>query len=163
MMEYDELLQIIRREAAAAVHHENTRKGTVTSYDAKAHAVKLKLRPTGIETGWIPVGTQSVGDGYGLAIGPVVGDLMTIEFDNGDPNSPIATHRLFSKKAKPPQVESGEVVIISKFKHSVKMTKDGKTAISTEGDISIKTTGAIAVEGDGAVTVTGSPVNLIGK
>jgi uncharacterized protein involved in type VI secretion and phage assembly len=170
----DEWLDIIRREAFVAVA-QRQQKSTlqVTSYDPKTHSVKGILQPHGVETGWVPVGTAAVGDGFGVAIGPGVGDQFHVEFENGDPNAPMATHRLFSTAAKPVNVESGEVAIVSKFKHTIKLTKDGKMVIEADGDTrlnvmsgtldihangdtSLKTDAKLAVESTGDMSVKSS-------
>ena len=44
-----------------------TRQGTVTAYDPDNYAVKVQLQPTGEETGWIPLSSPWVGNGWGLA------------------------------------------------------------------------------------------------
>lgn len=149
---------IVRREAQAAVQPQRSATLIVTSYDPKTHSVKGTLKPYGIESGWIPVGTQAVGDGFGIAVGPCVGDQFNIHFENGDQNSPRATHRLFSNDAKPPKVESGEVVIWSKFKHKITLTKDGKMVIEAEGDTKFNVTKGkcdVTVKGDTTIKTDG--------
>ena len=114
----DGLLDIIRDEVATVASMRNW-KGTVvvTGYDPIKHAVKGILVPHEVETGWIPIGTGAIGSGYGDAIGPKVGtadqldgDQFNVEFDNGDANTPIATHRIFSDTDAPPQVQAGEMI-----------------------------------------------------
>jgi hypothetical protein len=169
----NELLDILRREAQAAAQRQQPATLTVTSYNPEKHAVKGTIKPYGIESGWIPIGTAAVGDGFGVAIGPCVGDQFNLEFEGGDPNSARATHRLFSNDAKPPKVESGEVAIFSKFGHKISLTKDnkmvieakgdtkinvteGKCDISTKGDTTLKTEGKLDIEAAGATTIKSS-------
>ena len=154
MIEMNELLDLIRREVMATMYREHERKLTVTSYDPQTHSVKGTLQPSGVESGWIPVGCVSSGNGYGVVVGPCVGDQMDVKFENGDPNSPLACHRLFSTNATPPSVESGEVGIVSKFNHSIKLTKDGKTSITTQGDVTASTTGKLNVSAQGDTSIT---------
>ncbi|MGH6821945.1 MAG: hypothetical protein ACREC4_00385 [Methylocella sp.] len=96
------------------------------------------LQPHGVETGWIPIGIIGSGPDFGVVIGPKAGDAKKLDgdqfeitFDGGDPNTPIARHRLSSDKDKPPEVQSGELAIITKFKHSITMNKDGSMTIVT--------------------------------
>jgi hypothetical protein len=161
----DEWLDIIRREAFNAVD-QRQQKSTlvVTSYDKDRHAVKGTLQPHGVETGWVPIGSQAVGNGFGIASGPSVGDQFNVEFENGDPNAPMATHRLFSTSAKPPSVESGELAIVSQFGHKITMTKDGKLIVESKGDTQFNvTSGKLDITVSGAATIKGGPLNLVGS
>ena len=101
----DAWLDIIRDEVATVSSMRNW-KGTVvvTSYDPTKHAIKGILVPHEVETGWIPLGSGMIGNGYGDVMAPKAGsatdldgDQFNVEYDNGDPNTPIATHRIFSE------------------------------------------------------------------
>ncbi len=114
----DGLIDLIRREAAIVSSMRHW-KGTVvvTGYDPKKHALKGILVPHEVETTWIPIGSGAIGSGFGDLIGPKVGspteldgDQFNVEFDAGDPNTLIATHRIFSDKDVPPAVQSGEMM-----------------------------------------------------
>lgn len=94
--------------------------------------------PHGVATGWIPIGIIGAGPNFGIVIGPKAGDSkkldgdqFSIEFENGDPNTPVARHRLASSQDKPPQVETGEIAIVSQFNHNIVMKKDGSLSIVT--------------------------------
>lgn len=93
-----------------------------------------------MESGWIPIGTQHIGNGFGLAIGPKAGDAkkldgdqFNVEFENGDPSTPIATHRLFSKQDKPPKVESGEMMLKRQDGGHLFFDKDGAITVTHKG------------------------------
>lgn len=138
-MSCDDWIEIVRREAG--VMSASRASPTVlvcTSYNPKKHAVKGILQPYGIETGWIPIGIIGAGANFGVVIGPRAGDAKKLDgdqfeitFDGGDPNTPIARHRLSSDKDIPPEVKSGELAIVTRFKHSIMMTKDGSMTIVT--------------------------------
>lgn len=110
---------MVRREAAnASGGREFKGSLAVTGYDEKTHAVKGILLPSEVETGWVPLASMSAGDGYGVMAGPNVGsadkldgDIMDVEFENGDANTPIAKHKHFSNADNPPEVKSGELLI----------------------------------------------------
>ncbi len=112
-------LDIIRREALHVHFHGQTKSTVIcTSYNPKTHAIKGILVPHGVETGWIPIGVAHAGNGYGILVGPKAGDpqkldgdQFDVEFEFGDPNTPIARHRLFSTPDAPPEVQSGEILI----------------------------------------------------
>ncbi len=115
----DAWLDIVRREAQAvvfALHNKSTL--IATSYNPDDHTIKGILVPHGIESGWVRIGVAHAGNGYGIATGPKVGsadaldgDQFDIQFEFGDPNRPMATHRQFSIPDVPPKVQSGEMVI----------------------------------------------------
>jgi hypothetical protein len=91
-----------------------------------------------VESGWIPIAVIGAGPKFGRVIGPKAGDpqkldgdQMSIEFEHGDANTPIARHRLASDQDIPPKVETGEHATISQFNHSVLWKKDGSIAVST--------------------------------
>ncbi|MBX9934561.1 MAG: phage baseplate assembly protein V [Methylobacterium sp.] len=108
----DELSELIRREASSPANARSaTRIGEVTSYNKETHAVKLKLQPEGIETGWVPLGGIAIGKGFGIAIGAKAGDQMVVSFVDGDHNNPVVISRIFSDQQKPPKVKGGEFAI----------------------------------------------------
>src|SRR6201984_3451203 len=125
MSELDAWLEIVRREAGV-VGGQRDKKITLvaTGYNPQTHAIKGMLVPHGVETGWIPIATLSTGNGFGVLVGPNVGDpqkldgdQFDIEFENGDPNTPIARNRLFSDSQKPPTVQSGEILLMHPTGH----------------------------------------------
>ena len=128
----DDIFNFIHREIDRRITGKQTRRlGEVTSYDKKAHAVKLKIQPEGHETGWVPLNVIGVGNKWGVVIGAEVGDQYEVDFQEGDFEVGRITARVHSDVQKPPEVESGEVSIISHFGHSITLTKDGQMHITT--------------------------------
>ena len=193
----DGWMDIIRDEIATVASMRNW-KGTVvaTSYDPTKHAIRGVLVPHEVETGWIPIGTGAIGNGYGDLMGPKVGsadtldgDQFNVEFDSGDPNTPIATHRIFSDVDVPPQVQSGEMlrqhstgtkVFLAQdgsatMQHgptqaSVVIDKDGNITHDAKGqNVTVQTSGqgnvAVTTSGQGSVSVSASKgtLNLSGQ
>ena len=117
-MSGDGLIELIRREATIiAAMRQWTGTVVATSYDPTKHAIKGVLVPHEVETGWIPIGVGAIGSGSGDLMGPKVGsadaldgDQFNVQFDAGDPNTLIATHRIFSDTDVPPQVQAGEMM-----------------------------------------------------
>ncbi len=108
----------MRREAAIAVGSREF-KGTlvVTAFDPSTYAIKGMIVPHEIESNWIQMTGDHIGNGFGNVAGPKVGsadaldgDQFNVEYDNGDPNTPIATHRIFSDSDVPPTVQAGEMM-----------------------------------------------------
>ncbi len=173
----DDLLEIIRREISAVLGNRQFKNTLIaTSYDKERHAVKGILVPSGVETGWVPIGTIGVGNGFGVVVGPKVGsaekldgDQFDIEFENGDPNTPIARHRFFSDKDKPPQVESGEILVQHEKGHKLFFAKDGSVSLYHKekgGEIKFDKDGNISIDakdqninvnaGNGTVKIKGT-------
>ncbi len=159
-MSDDGLIDLIRREAAtAAAMRHWTGTVVVTSYDSKKHAIKGMLVPHEIETGWIPISTDHIGNGFGNLAGPKVGspdaldgDQFHVQFDAGNTNTLTATHRIFSEQDVPPQVQSGEILSQHQTGTKVFMDKDGQ-AIVEHGPSG----NTIVMATDKSITVTHAP------
>jgi phage baseplate assembly protein gpV len=100
------------------------RHGIVTSYDPDTHLGKVMFQPEGQESGWLPIETGHIGDGYGIAIGlqpgdgKEKGDQVVVRYQEGDLESGKIALRVHSDDQKPPKVESGELVIWTRFQKS---------------------------------------------
>lgn len=104
---------------------DKSRHGLVTSYDKKKHAAKVRLQPSGVETGWLPIHAGLIGDGWGVVAGLNVGDQVTVDFENGHLDVGKIVNRIHSEKDKPPEVEAGEFMAYKKDTGSIKWDKDG--------------------------------------
>lgn len=115
------------------------RHGLVTSYDPNKHLAKVTLQPEGQETGWLPIETGHIGAGYGIAIGlqpgkggvnaqgqggqagpqqDNQGDQVVVRFQEGDVEGGKIVQRVHSDQDTPPEAQSGEIVIWTKFQNS---------------------------------------------
>lgn len=150
---------LVRREAQNAVVSMRQAKGTLlcTAYNPKSHAVKGILMPHEVETGWIPISVAHAGNGFGVLIGPKVGDagkaadgfdgdVFDVEFDSGDPNTPVAKLKHFSSQNQPPEVQSGEILMKHENGNSTYFAQDG--SITTTH----KSGGMTMFDGDGNFT-----------
>lgn len=124
-----------------------TRQGTVTAYDPKTYSVKVQLQPTGEETGWIPLATTWVGNGYGLVAGPMLGAVISVEFDSGNASNGMAVGQFFNDVDRCPGPPSGQFWVIDSSGSSIKLTND-KKVIVTDGSGS-----AVVMNGDGTGTL----------
>lgn len=112
--------------------HYGPRDVSVTSYDPDRHAIKGAIQPGGQETGWIPLGSQMVGNGHGLVMGATVGEIYKVQFQENDLESGRVMGRVYTDEEKPPRVESGEMALIHKDKGTIKFDKDGHLTLSQE-------------------------------
>jgi phage baseplate assembly protein V len=134
----DALLNLIRREASAAANRTATaRYGIIDTYDPDTFAVKVRVQPEDVITGWLPLGTPWVGDGWGMFAAPTPGDQVLIEFAEGDPESGVLIARLFSDAARPLAVPAGEFWLVHKNGQFIKLTNDGIVTINAPASLII--------------------------
>lgn len=60
--------------------------GQITSVDPDTYRAKVQLDLADVETGWLPIGTISAGNGFGVMALPVDGTHVTVLFEGGDGN-----------------------------------------------------------------------------
>lgn len=121
------------------------RVGIVTSYDPNQHAAKVTMQPEGAESGWIPINTAQVGSGFGVAIGLTPGDQVSIDYLEGDIESPSITGRLHSDQERPPVAQSGEIVIQSKGGAVIKVDASDNVTVTSPGNLTIHAGGNITL------------------
>lgn len=156
------------------------RHGLVTSYDPKTHLAKVTFQPEGQESGWIPIETGHIGNGFGIAIGLTpgdgkkTGDQVVVRYQEGDFESGKIVQRVHSDDDKPPTVQSGEVVLWTRFTKTAK-DKSGLSSDTTDdgtGDQVGETGGQqgsgqqIFFKNDGSITFmdgAGSTIVMDGK
>lgn len=147
----EDLLNIIRREAERIVSAMTSqpRIGLVSSYDPDKHSVKVKFQPEDIESGWIPIQTLGIGNGFGVASAPKLQDQVKVSFQEGNGDTGMVVGRIFSKKDRPPKLEEGETAIRhEKLGSTIKLDKDGKISLAQDNGP------AINLDKDGHITLT---------
>lgn len=134
------ILGVIDRYVAGRYSEKH---GIVTSYDPKKHLAKVTFQPEGQESGWLPIETGHIGEGYGILIGlqpggggvlpkgapgggenQNQGDQVIVRFQEGDFEGGKIVQRVHSDQDKPPEVASGEIMIWTKFAKSGGPTPD---------------------------------------
>lgn len=134
-----------------------TRVGTVSSYDPNAYAVKVLLQPEGKETGWLPLLSPWVGNGWGLFAPPSIGDMIEVHYQEGGHEAGFACQRFFNDEDRPLACPSGEFWLVHKSGSFLKFTNDGDVIVQTERDL-IATVGrdiSATVSGDAAIDASG--------
>lgn len=130
-----------------------TRVGFIYDYDQSNYSVRVKFQPSGDITGWMPIGTQWVGNNFGMAVGPGIGDMVRVDHLEGDKQVAMMGERYFNDGAAPLQVPSGECWLVHASGSLVKITNDGKLLLN--GNLEIYATGpTINITASGAVNVT---------
>ena len=57
----------------------------------------------------MPLGAIGIGNGWGVAVGPQIGDQVLVVFEGGDFSSGTIVARVFSVAQQAPAVPSGEI------------------------------------------------------
>lgn len=144
-------MAMLQKQAALVGDRKmHTRLGTVSGYDKTYYAVKVALQPEGTETGWIPLGSSFVGNGWGLFCAPSIGDMVEVQFQEGDVEAAICCHRFFNDIDRPLPVPSGEFWLVHKSGSSLKFFNDGTVELHTHQNLSVQ------VDGNLVANVTGT-------
>ena len=105
------VLRAIVRDELARRHHPEV--GAVTSifaHDSASsddnHQVNVQLRQSGVELQRVPVAVGRLG----LSLLPRVGDLVLVDFINGDFNAPVVVGSLYDASVQPPVAKAEEAV-----------------------------------------------------
>lgn len=138
-MSADRLANHMRLQAHLAAGAVGRPKhGLVSSYDPKAYAVKVKLQPEDIETGWLPIQVLHAGQAFGVYAAPNLGDLATVVFLEGDREVGWCLGFLPNDEDRPPSVPAGEIHVIHKTGAFAKFLTDGTIHLEAAAGIHSK-------------------------
>lgn len=128
-----QLIQAMQQQMAGPGAHP--RNGTISGYDPSSYAVKVTIQPEGHETGWIRLSATAVGNGWGIAAGPQIGDEVSVSFDGGDVQLGSVEGRFFNDTNPPPPVPSGEFWIIHQSGSLLKFKNNGDIELVAANNI----------------------------
>jgi len=121
---------LMRREAhREASTRAKPRRGTITAYDPSKYAAKVRIEPEGYETGFLQIGSEFVGNGWGLILGPSIGDEVEVNFQEDGKNAAYIGSRFFGDELPPFPVPSSEAWLVHKSGAFIKLTNDGKLSL----------------------------------
>jgi phage baseplate assembly protein gpV len=107
---FESIQQIVREEVGrmrtaelATVQKQQPHKG---GSDTDNYACSVVLRDSGIVLDQVPVATGRIG----TASIPAVGELVLVQFLNGDINSPVIVGRLYNDEDRPPPNDDGQAI-----------------------------------------------------
>jgi phage baseplate assembly protein gpV len=150
----DKMLNINRREAERAMSRlAMVRIGIVSAYDPSNYAAKVLIQPEGTETGWMPVHSPWVGNGWGLFCPPTPGDVVEVHYQEGGKGAPFISLREYGDQSRPLGVPSGEFWVVHKSGSFLKFHNDGTVEMNSQADMSIT---APTVNLTGNLSVTGN-------
>lgn len=151
--------EMARHAEDAAGRLATSRYGVVTSYDPDTHAAKVILQPSGIETGFLPIKSAWVGNGWGLFSPPSIGDQVGVSFQEGSLEAGFITGGFYSDVDRPLPAPSGEFWLVHQGGASLKFTNDGKVTLTAPAKLFV--VGDLDVSGDITdQTVGGNTVTL---
>jgi phage baseplate assembly protein gpV len=160
------LANAIRQQAMMASNDMAwPRFATISSYDAGGHAVKVTVQPTDpgttpTESNWMPLGAIGIGNGWGVAVGPAIGDQVLVVFEHGDFSSGTIVARIFSTQQQAPAVPSGEIWALHKTGSFVKLVTNGDIDVSTAGNLNANVAGNMAATVAGNSTTTAANASI---
>ena len=132
----------------------------ISSYDGEGSVkVNVSFDPgtPPVESNWMPLGCIGVGNGWGVMVGPQIGDQVLVEFENGDVDSGVVVARLYSTVAQAMAVPSGEIWVVHQSTSSLKFKANGDINIVGNANLNATVAGNVTanVAGNVNATVTG--------
>jgi phage baseplate assembly protein V len=159
-MKINQLLNVMRLQAETVSGNvSHTRIGTISSYDPNNYAVKVLFQPDGTQSGWLPLGSAWVGNGWGMFAPPSPGTMVKVHFQEGNPEAGIVDVSFYNDNARPesntfPSVPAGMFQLVHKTGSAIQLNNDGSVNIISNGDLNITTGGATTVNVTGQVNLT---------
>ena len=145
----------MRQEAQRAAGNMGlSRVGIIDGYDPAHYSVKVRIQPENTLTGWLPLTTPWVGNGWGMYAPPSLGDIVDVHYQQGSTDAGFVQQRFFSNTVQPLAVPSGEFWLVHKSGSFFKLHNDGSVEVNTSGNFNITAN---------AVNITAPNVNLTGN
>ena len=160
-----QLLNAMRAQAMLASNgRAAVRLGIVSSYDHANYCAKVRIQPEDVETGWLPVTSPWIGNGWGMFAPPTPGDMVEVQFQEDNFEAGFIVGRFFNDKDRPLDVPAGEFWLVHKSGSFLKFHNDGTVELNSNGTLTSTApqwnhTGPVRVTGD--MTVTGNIVATI--
>lgn len=133
----DRLTNIVKAHAANLDHSNGQAKfGTVTSVDSATGNARVMIQPDGVLSGWLPMLSSWVGNGWGMFCPPSPGDQVLLLPQEGDVEQSVIIGRTYSVSQRPPAAPEGEFWLVHRSGSSFKLTNDGTIRII--GDLHVQ-------------------------
>ena len=113
----------------------SVRLAIVSSYDPGNYCAKVRIQPEDTETGWLPVVSPWVGNGWGLFAPPTPGDLVEVQFQEADIEAGFVCQRFYNDTDRPLAVQSGEFWLVHKSGSFLKFHNDGTVELTAVGTL----------------------------
>jgi phage baseplate assembly protein gpV len=132
----DSFLNALKAQGANQDQASGTaRFGIVTSVDPKTATARVTLQPEGVLTGWLPLLTPWVGNGWGLVCPPTPGTQVLVLPQEGDAEHGLIIAASWSAQTTAPAAPSGEFWLVHQSGSYLKLQNDGTVQI--KGDLHV--------------------------
>ena len=132
----DSLLNALKAQGSNQDQTSGTpRFGLVTSVDPLTATARVMLQPEGVLTGWLPLLTPWVGNGWGLVCPPSPGTQVLVLPQEGDAEHGLIIAASWSAQTSPPATPVGEFWLVHQSGSYLKLANDG--TIQIKGDLHI--------------------------
>jgi len=121
------------------------RFGLVASFDPSAYAARVMMQPENVLSGWLPVMTIWMGNGWGMAAPLVPGTQVVVVPQEGDAEHGIIIGATWSNVDRPLGAPAGELWIQHENGNFLKLMNDGTISLSAP---TVKISGNLVVTGD---------------
>lgn len=127
------------------------RFGVVASVDPNSYTARVLLQPEGVLSGWLPVLSLWVGNGWGLSALPSPGDQVLVVAQEGDSEHGIVLGAAYNLNQPPPAAPAGEFWLVHQSGSFIKLLADGSiatnaTQFTLTGNLNV--TGSITASGE---------------
>lgn len=161
MRQIHQINNAVRQMAQAAMgEYSWPQLATISSYDAGNHSAKVMLQPSNQESNWMPLGAIGIGNGWGVAVGPQIGDQVLVVFEHGDFSSGTIVARVFSTQQQPPAVPSGEIWALHSSGSSVKLVSSGDVDVNAAGNLNVTVSGNASITAQGNASVSAKQASI---
>lgn len=113
------------------------RIGIVTNYDPDHYAARVLLQPEDFLTGYLPITTPWVGNGWGFYAPPSIGDKVEVHFQQDGKEAGFIVNRFYSTKTVPLFVPSGEFWVVHQSGSTIRFTNAGDVIITANRDLKL--------------------------
>jgi phage baseplate assembly protein V len=118
------------------------RLATVASVDSATYTARVTVQPEGLLSGWLPMASTWVGNGWGLACPPKPGDQVIVLWQEGDAEQGLIIGRIWCQAVPPPAAPAGEFWLVHASGSYLKLHNDGSIESSAgtwthHGDLAV--------------------------
>ncbi len=121
------------------------RFGLVSSFDPAGYAARVLLQPENVLSGWLPILSAWVGNGWGLAAPLTPGDQVLVVAQEADAEHGVIMGCVWSAVDKSPGAPGGELWLQHQTGSFVKLHNDGTIAMQAS---TVNITGNLVVSGN---------------
>lgn len=141
----------------------SSKLGIVTSADPNAYAVKVRLQPEDVLSGWLPVTAEWTGSGWGDFCLPLPGDQVRVSFQEGDSGAGIVVGKVYSDEQRPPTgALAGERWLMHQSGSLIRLRNNGNVEIVGAADLPVTVAGNVTLAVTGNVTITAAALTITG-